>query len=347
MINIENRDFGNINKNDAISKLKILDKYFDNKWLNGNSQHRFVNLIKRKDYYSTVELLNFAHALNLLNCDADFNTENWLKEQCKLIKGKDINNSNAAFFEILILGFLHSDHYIVKPTPMGHKGYDGIITFKNNDAINISIKNYKNTKYNDIFTNKCKNLDNRIYSLFFNKIKLSYDISIFIDEYPNDFENGCNEIINAITENASKFIGKANDILIIIEKVKCKVVLKLSNPEKLSKKISHRLFVACKHHKNEIKNLLDKIQDAVDNISKYSQSSNKLKNYVIIHTNDILKVSDVKSIIEKNVNLKDVHSIILLQPLITHEFNNQNIHMNYFYDEIAANKVNEKNILLI
>lgn len=81
-------------------------------------------LIKRKDVFSTIELLELALSVKNINkIDS-----NWVRKQMQLATGKDYNNAQGAITEIMTLGSLCCNgdcEYKVKPASYSNPGVDG------------------------------------------------------------------------------------------------------------------------------------------------------------------------------------------------------------------------------
>src|SRR5688572_16607516 len=118
---------------------QVLVEAFNEEWLN---KKRPINPIQelwqRNEELSTNELYTLAYSIERLS-KID---RNWTRQQIKMCKSHDLNNSKGAVFELHALSMMHATQHCIKPAKLNQAGYDGTWHILNDKEIRISIKNY-------------------------------------------------------------------------------------------------------------------------------------------------------------------------------------------------------------
>lgn len=266
--------------------------------------------------------------------------ENWLDFQIKRAKGNDRNNRIGAFFEIFGLGFFEQEKYRLIPAPKNQKGFDGKIIFPNSAEIRLSLKNYGESYHNEVFDVNCKKLDQQIVNEL-RRLKVP-PIVILIDtinQYPDTKQ--WNYLFKNIAGLLKQFKG-----LNLFFKLDCGWNVYLTplsvEPEILHLDYqSYTLILVCKFHKNEIKNLIDKFDEAFYNLKEHSRIENdKTINFVYVKLPETASMAScvewAKNYLDgKNRNL--ISGVIFYQPTVTTDNNGRSVTITH-YVEILHNE---------
>lgn len=299
--------------------LESLAHHFSLKWLTKRGSHPLQKLWERTDELATHELYFFGTCLlRMYHLSPKF-----VKKQISHIKSDTINNQLGAFFEIIGLGILNSKDQITEPTKGNNPGFDGIIHLSKEKDMRISLKNYGLSSTHRQFLENCKKLEKLIVKGL--KERKISPIQIVIDspfEYPSDksweslFHNF--PIILDQLQGDSRFV-LFDKIWMVMwgDLIKEKGELdKYQN--------SYTLIVSSVLHKNERKNLFDKIDSACNNLLKHSDIENdQIENAVFIHLPESASILQCEESVKGYFELypdKPITLVILFQPTVATDF---------------------------
>lgn len=286
-------------------------------------------LINRKDVFSTIELLELALAIKRINkIDS-----NWVRKQLQLATGKDDNNAQGAITEIMTLGSLYySDNceYKVKPASYSNPGIDGYLTYNNGMKVELSIKHYGESYHEREFKNNCEKICKefeRILSKDFFSIQMTIDFKY----YPNTksweklrkylvwllgkYQKCTRQLVAMISGGQYKSIPTSidGDISIVFGPLREKC--------QYAGKPSYILSICTKPHPNDFKGVLDKIQSAVYNLSKYYKPEKNKKSALFIHMPNAYPLQALSGMISSYLNKQTnkIDYIILYTTIIAYD----------------------------
>lgn len=295
---------------------RVLQETFGIDWL---MEEGGINVIQRlwkeKYHLSTVELYSLGHGVRSMNAI----DKKYIDDKVALIKTNDPKNINGAVFEILALNAF-AFRNTVKPAKENQAGYDGMVLPADKE-IRLSIKNYSISKHQQSFMSYCEELD----SVVRNSIAQfdSPPLEIFINKKngytsAGDWQQLIENLAGAFLEYNK--IGKhfisvtIGDWSILLQRL-------VEKNEAFSKvKKSYTLIVSSLFHKNEEKNLFDKLEEACVNLAKHEAvETGDKKNFIIIHLPAIADRKSceqwVRDYFDQFPN-KPISCVILLQPMV-------------------------------
>lgn len=242
---------------------EIIANKFGKDWLNNQSGvNPLQKLWMRRDALSTNELFTFGKSL----ISAQIASGDWLKNQIKLVKGKDENNRKGAIFEILAVGYT-STHQRVIPATANQPGYDIDVETKNGTLYRASLKRYSQSAHEKLFLKKSATAEKRALE----GLKLSKKNTTFYiqsKEYPS--ESDWQKIYSEIYRLTAEFKGVKE--VVAIDETWLVGLLPLHSPEEspFSKShISYSFLCVSPYHKNERDNFLSKLESAVSNLERH------------------------------------------------------------------------------
>lgn len=254
----------------VINAIQAVEDLFTTEWLIKCDGHRLQVLWARRDALSTSELYSLGKSILKLSMD----NRVWLEASAKEIK-KDKNSSHGLLTEIIIIGSLSTDNGVINPCPKSFKLYDYTVDFDTGYKYKVSIKNFDITKHEKEFHKRCetirrtfknhikfKELSGKLTVLLehdFLSEELTREICFFIvfkmkdyGFYPmEDFRGGIG--FHEINECDKTRLVNPSDILIVI----------------------------AKHHFNEQRNIIDKINNVNDQLLSDPNESKSFKQLVI------------------------------------------------------------------
>lgn len=324
--------FKNLTNEEIERQLQILCNEFGKDWINNNEGHPLQILWKRKDQISTLELLTLSKAVErITKIDG-----RWFQRQKRVIMGHNINNRKGAFWEIIGAYYLMSPKNRVIPAPESQKGFDLSSTIvETGKRINYSLKFYSFSKHYNTFMEKCRSITTYIRKrLKENKISTLQAIIGKFKTYPTETEW---EELDVIIEKIMSDIKTERFELGI--SYKDWNIGFLNMPEevenhKLSNKFnSYTILIHVPYHKNEERNLLSNIQDAISNLknSNIKEDKNSI-NALFIHiptTASIIQCWDWISEYYKQISENPITRLILYQPSINFDFKTKTTYLQY------------------
>ncbi|HPS29730.1 MAG TPA: hypothetical protein PLZ43_05715 [bacterium] len=256
------------NELDAVF-FEIINTFGEN-WLKENTGNPLQTLWKRPDPLSTNELYSLGCALikmRAVNSD-------WVDYQVNQIIGKDNNNRKGAFFELTGLSTLNNSFQNVMPAKNSQCGYDGILVFKNNAKIYLSLKNFGISAKHQEFLSEAKSFEHMLVEIIKKRgiIKSNF-FAEFSSRYPSkdDWEflkKDLHRIIKNFRSEESVFTKNGKWHVNIDDRIE-------SGEELHEKYNSYIAKISAPFHKNEELNLYRKIEDACDNLSKFFYTEDK------------------------------------------------------------------------
>lgn len=301
---------------DEVDKLALeIKNVFDTNWINQKEKHPIRNLLKRKDYISTCELFTLANAMNQIRKIDSV----WLDGQLKKIKSNNINNINGALFEVIGFSYLLNDGYKLELASEGNPGIDGAICFDGDIKVNISMKNYRISHFEKDFNNEMDDLKKYLVKLLAKNKILTCQCGIDFKKYPShtDFIKVKKFLDKGINE-----LKKGN--LITIHDDVADIIFRVLRYRKFASGTqSYTLLAESPLHKNEFKNLVDKLEDACDNLVKQKKVEDKNEiNGIWIHVHENAEIKKCQEFLQEYLNnnsQKPISFINLYGPCVTRE----------------------------
>lgn len=294
---------------------KMIDYLGGDIWLSKlhNAAHPIVKLWNRKDFMATNELINFARAVDIL----EKKDEKWLRRTMDIVAREDLNNVRGAIFEILALSVFSDNQCKVIPAAEGNPGIDGTIAFHNGVNLNLSIKNYG-------ISNAEKNFQifmGEIYEYFWREaekrniftVELVLEIKRYLDGTKDKLE--VKKLVHEALNQFSKTFRV--DIQGDIANVSAR---RIKGYNFVQGKCSNIFLASSPLHKNEYKNLRDKLDDACNNLVKQKPKENDTEyNGILIHLHEDADIDsyqdEMQNYLDDNQDLP-ISFIILYQPTI-------------------------------
>lgn len=312
------------------SHLKTLKDELDVNWLEKKPTNPVQILWQREDILASQELYILSKAIeNLKNLN-----KTTLKQQIKYIKSKDYNTCKGHCFEVIGLSYFQNN-YKMFPTSDGHPGVDGVIEF-DNIQMNWSFKNYGISKHQIEFENKTKNLEEQVKNLFNKRKWNNFAVTIIFTKYPEtkDIWNSLEKqiIADVSTYNGNRIInGNQKDMY-------CYRIEQLNFENLANINMSYTFNAISPHHKNEKRNFLSKLDDAVANLLQYSfvnESNKELKNALFVHIPESIDISNCTEWGQEYINRPDklINLIVFYQTFITQ--NQELSHINHAWQYLT------------
>lgn len=308
-------DISNIAPEDIDDCFRVLREVFTEEWLTDKGQNVIQKLWKTVYNLATIELYSVGYAIrSFLSSDPKF-----IAEKVALIKTNDPKNINGALFEIIAL---NAYKFANKTTParVNQAGYDGKIELKENKSIRLSIKNYSISVHHANFLKECDALKalTKKYLKGFN----CKPLEILINRrtiYPSDadwtdLKTNYHGVFVEYNKHGKHFFAcQIGDWSVTVHELIA--TEKLSEAQK-----SYTLIISSHFHKNEEKNLFDKLEEACANLIKHEKTETAdEKNMIIIHLPRIANRKNCEQWVRQyfeDYPDKPLSAVLLLQPLV-------------------------------
>lgn len=309
---------------DAFAKIV---NYFDEAWLTTEDGTHVLQLLwKRRDALSTNELFTFGKSL----IAAEKASPDWLKNQVKLVRGKNENNQKGAIFEILAVGYTASNQIVI-PASANQPGYDLDIETKNGTSYRVSLKRYSQSSHEKLFRKKSAHAEVR----FIEGLKKSRrNASLFIEarEYPS--ESDWQKLYLLVYQLASAFDGSTTVIDNFEDRWDVAVMPLNSERNEIFSvgQISHTFICVSAYHKNEQDNFLSKLEDAVSNLERHVQHDSGRLPMIFMQLPDTASANILATWAQEYLfanNSSILEAICFIQPYVTK--NDSSSQITYFF----------------
>ena len=267
------------------------------------------NIFNQTDSTSTIELYTLADAIE--NCNKI--SSNWVEKHIKLIE-RDANNAYGSLWEIIFGGILIDSGVNVILEKDSNPGIDVSANIWNTD-FHFSLKRYESsTHYNNL-------------GLFFDKLKPIIEkfkeeitnIIIYLQNYPDS--TTLSNIEKKLREELRKSNQSNTNTYSINEPGKFSITInhninQYNEINRTHKCSSFNIILVSELHKNEKKNLFDKITDAIDNLIDHKKNG---INIIGIHLNQFSPIDAIEKFINEYFQTHQtskIDGIILYQPNI-------------------------------
>ncbi|WP_231368600.1 hypothetical protein [Mariprofundus ferrooxydans] len=251
-------------------------KHFTAPWLTQQSgNHMLQTLWNRRDALATNELFAFGKSL----IASERISESWLRNQLKLIRGKDENNQRGAIFEILALGYL-SSRQVVFPAAANHPGYDLDIKTKQGADYQISLKRYSQSTHEKLFRKKSAHAEKVLLD---GLKKTCRNGMLYVEAKEHPSESDWQKLYSELNLLTSSFDGSKR-----IEEISGKWLIGLmplipqSNEQYSTGHISYSFTCSSPYHKNEQDNFTSKLEAAVSNLERHINKGSEQIPLIII-----------------------------------------------------------------
>ncbi|HTF27403.1 MAG TPA: hypothetical protein VK625_01090, partial [Flavitalea sp.] len=306
----------NVKPADLDDTFRVIIEWFGKEWLETPNGNVIQVLWDRPDHLATIELFHLGFALReLAKTDSPF-----VKAKVKEIKGADKKTQNGAFFELFALNAFMLNRKVVAAKE-GNPGFDGTITLVNDKSLKLFIKNYsisahhldflKNAQIAEEYAkelmakHKCPPVETII-----NK-KSGYPTSDDWKELMNQMEG---LYANMPDFKGNLATGNIGDWGITQRQIPpTEGTFSQLEP-------SYTFILSAPFHKNEEKNLHDKLEEACVNLTTHSatETANE-KNAMMIHLPRIASRKNCEQWTKSYLAAypdKAISVIFLYQPLV-------------------------------
>lgn len=307
--------------------LSRIEHFFGNPWLsNENGTNPLQKLWNRRDALSTNELFTFGKSL----IAAEHASEDWLKGQVKLVRGKDENNQKGAVFEILAVGYA-SAKQSVTPAPANQPGYDVDIETPSGAIYRTSLKRYSQSSHERLFQKKSALAEAK----FLDGLNVSrLNASMYIEAREYLGESDWQKLYQAVYRMGVSFTGAK-----IVEEINKKWLVGLlplipEQKEQYSKRhTSYSFICASAYHQNEQNNFLSKLESAVYNLERHVKPSHAQTPIIIMLLPVTASASSLKSWAQDYLNANSssaVDAVFFIQPYTATNQDSSSSHIAYF-----------------
>lgn len=285
-----------------------------------NVNHPIVKLWGRKDAMATNELVNFAYAVTVM----EGIDPKWTAQTMKIVAGRDYNNAHGAIFEILALSAFAEGGCEVIPAPVGCPGIDGTLRF-GDSTVNLSLKYYGMSNAESNFRALMDNANRAFVKELCKTGKLSAQIMLSMKRYA-DTPKEKEAVIKAVREAVALYGERA--CITTLESDICNIIMRPIGLYRLAETERSHVFVATSPlHKNEYKNLSDKIDDARENLERYRpEQSDSEYNGVVVHLHESADIDAYQKDVQSYFNSRPdipISFVMLYQALITSDEKNE------------------------
>lgn len=243
--------------------LDALAQAFGLGWLEAGGNAPLQQLWARRDFLATNQLLLLGDAVQHLG---GINAA-WTKQQVKLIKGNDANNSRGAIFEFVGLNLFRQCGLGVVPASGSNPGYDGTVRYTDAE-LRLSLKSYGASNPERTVESKALKVRDLFTSMLQHQDRSGYDLRIACKRYPTDddwaaLESALPSLITQLPDDpAGVQVGEWS----LFGRP-----LHVDGADQLAPSRRSYMFVLwCPHHKNEHLNLESKLDEAAANFTKHA-----------------------------------------------------------------------------
>lgn len=291
---------------------------FGEEWLGKNEGHRLQILWSRKDYLATTELFGLGFAINKLKSKH----KNWLTGLANNIR-KQPANAHGFLAELIVCSLFLSDDAVVRPAKKNSPGYDLEIEFEGDFKYLYSIKNHDISQHERKYQLRCAELK-AAFSTRMQKLKTHGALRIFSEKYLDD------DAFDRIIDFVSSHLKKKQTYNYLSGAVQIHFVkLDEQGSPFATNYFSSEVIVISPCHRNELKNQIDRLHKAVENIAKHVPESESYFRWLWMRVHSSADVAALKKAAEELV--KDgpsigVDGVIFIQPSVVQNGDNSEIH---------------------
>lgn len=311
----------------AKSKVYLRDvaDLFGEKWLGENDGHRLQILWSRKDHLATTELFGLGLAINKLKGKH----KNWLTGLANNIKRQPAN-AHGFLAELIVCSLFVSDDAVVRPAKKNSPGYDLEIEFEGGFKHLYSIKNHDISLHERKYQLRCAELK-AAFSNRMQELKVHGALRIISDRYLEDA--AFDRIIDFVSVHLKEkktytYLGGAMQIYF--------VELDAQGSPFATSHFSSEVIVISPIHRNELKNQIDRLRKAVENIAKHVPESENYFRWLWMRVHSSADVAALKkAAVEffKDESSKGLDGVILIQPSVVRNGDSSQVHTVF---DIAA-----------
>jgi hypothetical protein len=266
-----------ISDDDREAAFGVICKHFGRKWLEAEGgKHRLQKLWFRRDALSTIEL--FTLGVSLRNLDVIDGS--WVKHQVRLVRGKDENNQNGAFFELIGANYLHEAGQRVTPAKPSQRGFDLDAVSDSGFCWRMSLKTYSESSHEKQFKKMAEVARQQALTIMKSR-NVDSQIVVVADAYPT--ESSWQTLLTRLRESLvaygghNQHIARGNGWSINIGPVAME-----SGEALASGYCSHTFTAVSPFHANEQANYLSKLESAVANLSRHVSGASGQSAFILI-----------------------------------------------------------------
>lgn len=333
-----------------IKSRKIIAKLFGEEWLGSGGNNELQLLWKKTDWIALTELLIFGHCLE--NCWLI--NENRTKYFVETIKrSNNRNERRGSIYEIIVAGAYYDEgsSKVEFPPNPNNPGYD-LKLIQDELNIYVSIKTHGLFQRVEEFVEKSKEIESVVTQNINNGCNAVFIVNSI--SYPDLLDwSSLQEYLPKFLNSDSKMIDDKWSIFVkYATGNKLRSIKNIVSNGSISPEMaSYILFLTTKLHKNDLRNLFDKIDDACRNFEIYGEDDSNSINIIFIRVPREIDLESCKIMIddyfENYKQSSKVSGIFLYQPEFVF-INSSGESLTHCYEFIInPNKQDLKNINII
>ncbi|MEB2651440.1 hypothetical protein SOP89_08640 [Pseudomonas siliginis] len=294
---------------------------FGEEWLSKNEGHRLQTLWSRKDHLATTELFALGFAINKLKVKH----KNWLLGLANNIRRQPAN-AHGYLAELLVCSVFLSESAAVRPAKKNSPGYDLEIEFQDGFKYLYSIKNHDISQHEKKFQQRCAELKSA-FARRVQQLKVHGALRIFSAIHLDD----------EAFDRLIKFVESDLKIFQSYTYLKGNVQVHFIKLDEMDTPFATNFFsseflVISPFHKNELKNQIDRLHKAAENLAKYVPESEGYFRWLWMRVHSSANIEELKKAADELV--KDgrsigVDGVFFIQPSVVRDGSGSQIHTTF------------------
>ena len=263
-----NNPLHNVAESEVNGKLASVVEHFGKNWLEKGGNRPIQKLWLRQDGLATDELAILGDSLQRLYIGND----KWVRKIVNTIKTGDHKNRIGKSFELIGLSLFAAKNQSVKGAADNKPGYDGEVTFEGGQTLRLSLKSYGDSAHEQEVMRQARLTEEAFASAMRGLSLNGLGIRILASAFPSAQDW---EALRAGFMNWLAACAAAPSQPVVVGNVWKALTYPLpANLSPLSQQyLSYVVMIMVPLHKNEEKNLLDRIEDACTNFAAHPGSS--------------------------------------------------------------------------
>jgi hypothetical protein len=258
---LENADPRWLNDN-----LNAVVRCFGIKWLESPGENPIQVLWKRRDGFSTAELLTLGNAIEkLVHIDSA-----WVTNRVRTIKGRKRHDRIGDVFELVGLGMLCTNGQIVTPAKEQQPGFDGTVQLPNGVKLYLSMKNHDISRHEENFQTWSDRITRKFKAAIEAQRLNGQGLIAFAREFPQ--ESDWQRLANSIPELLDRQLRFGRSQFDSDGFWNARLVNVPFSDQLVSFPISYQAMIVSPFHKNERQNLLSQLESATANFHRHANS---------------------------------------------------------------------------
>lgn len=295
-----------------------VQSYFGKPWLSAAESHPLQALWHRADELASIELLNLGFALR----EMASRDVGWVREQVRLVQGKDEQNSRGALFEILGLAHFRGGNTTMTPAKRSQPGFDGTLRFEDGARMTLSLKRYGQSTYHKDFLRGAEVFRRHVERSLQRVPTHGLRLTVLCERTPAlvDWRLLTEHVSRDITRIAAGGRDTCGDTWTLWSHQ-----LREEFPRLASTHRSTVVLVLSRQHPNESQNLHSKLEDACRNLSRHAPTYDaRNANAVYLHLDADAPLRDCEQWASQWMDEhedKPISTVLLYQPSVVRNGN--------------------------